>query len=428
MLGAQCLSCKKRRVRCDSAKPTCARCPKDGIECPGYEKPTVWINHTQSSTSIKRSRHRPAEGAQRLAKALCAVGKQSKAPSKKLVPKSFHLLNEQKWFPADEATMRIMDSVIYYNDCIAPFIVPDPAVVNWSMIPLDEWRCEPQLIKDIMLMIVSQHKAIRGQRDLDRDLEVCQQRNNTIQALNKQLSNVSTQITDVALDAVMMLLTADGAAAIIELRGGWHKYLQSSCENQYSASYFLSIEVMGGTTSNAQLLSQSINWPRGLAEDFPDWDAIAVTACFPCPATLFHAISRINDLRASLFRQTSSSALTTTFSSLSLQSPHEDTIDEIRSILKQIKAFSASKWLPAVIKTLDFEFEPTSPDWLALTHCYHTATLLYCLRTLVFESPLRHHDEFDEALSSLLEDLFGTSVGEALSVERGHVAAVHFRV
>lgn len=113
MLGAQCLSCKKRRVRCDSAKPTCARCPKDAIECPGYEKPTVWINHTQSSTSIKRSRHRPAEGAQRLAKALCAAGKQSKAPSKKLVPKSFHLLNEQKWFPADEATMRIMDSVIY---------------------------------------------------------------------------------------------------------------------------------------------------------------------------------------------------------------------------------------------------------------------------------------------------------------------------
>ncbi|GME46001.1 uncharacterized protein LTHEOB_2211 [Neofusicoccum parvum] len=290
--------------------------------------------------------------------------------------------------------MRIMDSVIYYNDCIAPFIVPDPAVVNWSMIPLDEWRCEPQLIKDIMLMIVSQHKAIRGQRDLDRDLEVCQQRNNTIQALNKQLSNVSTQITDVALDAVMMLLTAD---------------------IQYSAMGSC-IEVMGGTTSNAQLLSQSINWPRGLAENFPDWDAIAVTACFPCPATLFHAISRINDLRASLFRQTSFSALTTTFSSLSLQSPHEDTIDEIRSILKQIKAFSASKWLPAVIKTLDFEFEPTSPDWLALTHCYHAATLLYCLRTLVFESPLRHHDEFDEALSSLLEDLFGTSVGEAVRV------------
>ena len=41
----QCHNCRKRRIRCDSALPTCKKCARKGIDCPGYgkKKPLVWL-------------------------------------------------------------------------------------------------------------------------------------------------------------------------------------------------------------------------------------------------------------------------------------------------------------------------------------------------------------------------------------------------
>lgn len=151
---------------------------------------------------------------------------------------------------------------------------------------------------------------------------------------------------------------------------------------------------MGGTTSSSKLLSESPNWPYSLAETFPDWDEIAVTTCFPYPGVLFKAISRINRLRATLYQDVD----------------YNEGIQQLRSILNQIVSFSPSSWFSSLISTIDFQL--CSPDWLALIHCYHAATLLYCLRTLVIESPFRN----DETLSSLLEETFGTGVAEAIRI------------
>lgn len=43
--ASQCHNCRKRRVRCDSAQPTCRKCALKGIECLGYgkQKPLVWL-------------------------------------------------------------------------------------------------------------------------------------------------------------------------------------------------------------------------------------------------------------------------------------------------------------------------------------------------------------------------------------------------
>ncbi|KAI1213550.1 uncharacterized protein F4807DRAFT_270142 [Annulohypoxylon truncatum] len=40
-----CNTCRKRRVKCDEAKPQCYRCIKAGFECLGYERATQW-RHT----------------------------------------------------------------------------------------------------------------------------------------------------------------------------------------------------------------------------------------------------------------------------------------------------------------------------------------------------------------------------------------------
>lgn len=40
-----CWTCRRRRLRCDSLMPSCAKCTKAGIQCLGYrpEKPLVWV-------------------------------------------------------------------------------------------------------------------------------------------------------------------------------------------------------------------------------------------------------------------------------------------------------------------------------------------------------------------------------------------------
>ncbi|KAI5460902.1 amino acid permease-domain-containing protein [Mariannaea sp. PMI_226] len=37
-----CITCKKRRLKCDEAEPACRRCTKSGRSCPGYIRPVKW--------------------------------------------------------------------------------------------------------------------------------------------------------------------------------------------------------------------------------------------------------------------------------------------------------------------------------------------------------------------------------------------------
>ncbi|KAH6977836.1 fungal-specific transcription factor domain-containing protein [Fusarium venenatum] len=37
-----CVTCKKRRLKCDETEPLCKRCIKSGLACPGYNKPIKW--------------------------------------------------------------------------------------------------------------------------------------------------------------------------------------------------------------------------------------------------------------------------------------------------------------------------------------------------------------------------------------------------
>ncbi|KAI1375817.1 hypothetical protein F4677DRAFT_101693 [Hypoxylon crocopeplum] len=54
-----CNTCRKRRVKCDEAKPQCYRCIKAGFECLGYERATQW-RHT-SMASLPTSQWQTSE-------------------------------------------------------------------------------------------------------------------------------------------------------------------------------------------------------------------------------------------------------------------------------------------------------------------------------------------------------------------------------
>ena len=60
-LGAQCWSCKWRRVRCDSQHPGCSKCAQKGIQCPGYSTiaPLKW-RHRVTRSQCARSPQSPS--------------------------------------------------------------------------------------------------------------------------------------------------------------------------------------------------------------------------------------------------------------------------------------------------------------------------------------------------------------------------------
>lgn len=58
-----CANCERRRIRCDLKRPTCNKCSKKGLDCPGYNRQLKWINgvaargHLQGRSVPTRASH-----------------------------------------------------------------------------------------------------------------------------------------------------------------------------------------------------------------------------------------------------------------------------------------------------------------------------------------------------------------------------------
>lgn len=65
-----CFKCRERRVKCDSLRPSCERCCKYGVECPGYpdrkgivfRKDTLLVQQKANEKYGKRKRHTASKG------------------------------------------------------------------------------------------------------------------------------------------------------------------------------------------------------------------------------------------------------------------------------------------------------------------------------------------------------------------------------
>ncbi|CEJ85107.1 hypothetical protein VHEMI03672 [[Torrubiella] hemipterigena] len=43
-MDRECRTCNRRRIHCDGTLPTCLKCAKKGLQCPGYERKLRWAN------------------------------------------------------------------------------------------------------------------------------------------------------------------------------------------------------------------------------------------------------------------------------------------------------------------------------------------------------------------------------------------------
>ncbi|UNI14994.1 hypothetical protein JDV02_001569 [Purpureocillium takamizusanense] len=56
-----CHLCRKRRVKCDLARPGCQRCVKYGVECPGYRDQTELVFRNADPSTVRKRKKRVAE-------------------------------------------------------------------------------------------------------------------------------------------------------------------------------------------------------------------------------------------------------------------------------------------------------------------------------------------------------------------------------
>ncbi|KAJ4112570.1 hypothetical protein NW769_005565 [Fusarium oxysporum] len=66
-LRSGCITCKKRKLKCDEAEPACTRCVKSNLLCPGYKRPVKWstkyeIDYGIHSYAGPSSGHSPGIG------------------------------------------------------------------------------------------------------------------------------------------------------------------------------------------------------------------------------------------------------------------------------------------------------------------------------------------------------------------------------
>lgn len=57
-----CITCRRRKIRCDQHQPTCQNCAFSGITCDGYEEPTTFINddpRLRTANLANRTRSKP---------------------------------------------------------------------------------------------------------------------------------------------------------------------------------------------------------------------------------------------------------------------------------------------------------------------------------------------------------------------------------
>ncbi|KAI1609374.1 hypothetical protein EDD37DRAFT_162038 [Exophiala viscosa] len=91
-----CTTCRRRKVRCDLAKPSCQRCTSSQRQCEGYEKYPVFINRGQQGLQ-KRKRLEEARPAQSRHTEMIApaVTSPHKQPSMASSPPCRYLLEDQ---------------------------------------------------------------------------------------------------------------------------------------------------------------------------------------------------------------------------------------------------------------------------------------------------------------------------------------------
>ncbi|KAF6800949.1 C6 zinc finger domain protein [Colletotrichum sojae] len=146
-LGPQCWRCRKRRLRCDSSRPSCLKCTSAGTPCPGYgeKRPIAWRDpFVLTPRGVVRIREASGGGPG----SASVMGITCRAPRS----------------VGSELELRItVDAISYYNTHVAPDLVPYATRRSPYQICPSEVGELAEYLRKVYISIATLHKHVSGE-------------------------------------------------------------------------------------------------------------------------------------------------------------------------------------------------------------------------------------------------------------------------
>ncbi|KAB5566158.1 fungal-specific transcription factor domain-containing protein [Coniochaeta sp. 2T2.1] len=385
-----CWECRRRRLVCDCAYPVCNKCNSTGVVCPGYEdkKPLTWLAPGRVLSRNRKTRSKPTDQN--------AVVRSEKEKGKKRGPiaKAPRGIKQQTllFFPGVQPRPDLCDmaeAAMYYNRAVYPDLVANQLAPNPFVVPVLELQKLPSPIQHALVAMALSHRIYRSAAPLALPLEACsdpmrkawwsrlhRHRGLAISLMNEDIGKEETRASDETITTVLVFLIGElqqsisnqwrphvnGIMALLKLRGGFDKLMQSAERLKPSLLALLLVIVTANTTSPADdqiSLASSLE----LTNVVPSLYGLGIYPPFPCAQYLFHDMLRVNHLRA---------RKADPFNSLE---DIEHLSAEAQTILDHITAFSPQQWADS--NASDF-----SSAWLLVGEIFHSALTLYCISSL----------------------------------------------
>lgn len=191
-LGRQCLTCKKRRVKCGSEEPHCKKCANDGHICLGYAKALKW-KQVEPSGKAQFKDVRETEG---------RSSRLTSEPDSNLLVRSQALVPKRHLPGIDEQTYRFAQGVEYFNTVMMPDM---SAIYGQTSIlaSVREWLQAPAILRSNLIVAVLKTQSIRAGRTLP---ELYSHRGRAFRSLSTYLRLPHGQTPIGSLVAVMSIM------------------------------------------------------------------------------------------------------------------------------------------------------------------------------------------------------------------------------
>ncbi|KAF4878622.1 hypothetical protein CGCSCA1_v002365 [Colletotrichum siamense] len=380
MAKRACWECQRRGVVCDSARPVCSKCKLSGIVCPGYEnvKPLTWVAPNQITTRTWRGR-KPAAKKSSAPKNTKKLGeKKDTEHSRSAEEQLVHI------FPGQELrteTCDIAEASFYWNSHVYPYFYDNQLTKSPWVVPASHIHAMKPYRRHGLVAMAIEHRMsqLSPTRNDPYAAEVraraYHHRHTAIQALNEEIANETTRLSDATLAGVVTFIFGDlmggatapnwrihlrGFAALVALRGGWEEFCLKSPHLKTLVLFCKIIENLANTTSPADDQVSPLDNYR-IRDVIKDVFSIGYYPQLPCPIDLLIHIVHINRLR---FLAT----LENTGSSIGqIQNEAEDVLDSILD-------FSPETW--------SNEMESSAEGFLLMGQIYQSAALLFGISSL----------------------------------------------
>ncbi|RDW57098.1 hypothetical protein BP6252_13844 [Coleophoma cylindrospora] len=400
-LGPQCWSCRSRRVRCDSHQPQCRKCTTKNIECLGYSevKPLQWkqgLKPVKAAASIHRSGDRGKPYPATPASSESTVV--STAVLSGLNPVGGHLESLN--------TRIILEAVKYYNEQIAPDLVPVDSASNFYRTSGSKWMERSLCELYLQVCIVETHQKWKQLQHSSRHGAVVRPfrpaastagstgnlyhfyYEKALQVLQQKINQPASQISALVLSDILLFIFCqlqqssffswkvhwDGAQSLVNLLGGYEALVVNHPHLGHTQYFLLCIDVFAATTMPSAMLAESgtnqalyLDTLQHLHLDTSE------TAC-PIPHETMQAIIHINILRLRRVSQPPSQS---------------DTFISPGELLSRLFDFDIALWTSDTIKhrlavhtASDSALHNLLEGYKLLGQVFQAATILYGVRSL----------------------------------------------